>query len=66
VTLTGSTSKTLILTGNGKHWGVVPSRNPGTAANRLEAIYTQSPASAWTVGSYNNGHFNRTLIEHCG
>jgi hypothetical protein len=44
----------------------VTAPSPGTVGNDLSAIYAQSPASIWAVGTYNNGHFNRTLIEHCG
>ena len=40
-------------------------KNPGSAGNALNAIYPQSPASIWAVGSFGNGHFDRTLIEHC-
>jgi hypothetical protein len=65
LTITGSTYKVLILHWNGKHWGTVRGRGPGTAGNTLDATYTQSPTSTWAVGSFNNGHFNRTLIEHC-
>ena len=38
---------------------------PGTAGNELNALFALSPTSIWAVGSYNDGGFNRTLIEHC-
>ncbi len=64
-TFTGTSSQALLLHWNGTHWRTVPAKNPGTVGNGLDALYALSPASIWAVGSYNNGGFNRTLIERC-
>jgi hypothetical protein len=42
-----------------------PSPSPGTSDSTLDAVYAVSPATAWAVGSYNNGGHNKTLIEQC-
>ena len=62
----GTVDKVLIL-----HWDgrsarrVVPGQNPGTVINDLNAVFALSATSIWAVGSYNNGGFNQTLVEHC-
>jgi hypothetical protein len=61
-----SMATTLILHWNGKRWRTMPSPSPGTVGSYFTAIYAQSPTAIWAVGSFNSGHFNRTLIEYCG
>ncbi len=64
--VSGSTSDVLIVHWNGSRWRVVPGQNPGSAGNTLDAIYPQIADQHLGRGSFGNGHFNRTLIEHCG
>jgi hypothetical protein len=55
-----SNAHTLIEHWNGKKWSVVPSPNPGTGANTLNAVQAVSTDNVWAVGQTST----QTLIEH--
>ena len=45
-------------------WNVVPSPNPGGHDNTLYAVTAVSANDVWAVGTYNNGTYGQTLVEH--
>lgn len=51
---------TLALHWDGTSWTQVPSPNPSTHSNVLNAVSATTPTDAWAVGSYSN----RTLVLH--
>jgi len=56
---------TLIEHWDGSAWSVVPSPNPGTGPNSLNAVTVISTNDVWAVGGYSNRNGgNFTLIEH--
>lgn len=46
---------TLAIRWNGAEWDVVATPNPGSVANRFEAVDALSPDAAWAVGRASNG-----------
>ena len=48
-------TSTLAIRWNGAEWDVVPTPNPGSAANRFDAVDALSPDAAWAVGRSSNG-----------
>ncbi|HET9722720.1 MAG TPA: hypothetical protein VFR44_02620 [Actinomycetota bacterium] len=46
---------TLTIRWNGQEWDVVPSPNPGSTANRFEAVAALSADAAWAVGRASDG-----------
>jgi hypothetical protein len=62
----GSAGQTLIEHWNGTAWKQVPSPDPGGSAafNSLSGVAATSAGNAWAVGTYFNGTWRRTLIEH--
>ncbi|HEX5949826.1 MAG TPA: hypothetical protein VFZ96_02395 [Actinomycetota bacterium] len=46
---------TLTIEWNGDEWDVVPSPNPGSVANRFEAVAALSSDAAWAVGRASDG-----------
>lgn len=59
----GARQKTLILHWNGASWSQVPSPNPGTCDNELDAVSADSATDAWAVGFYATPG-DRSLILH--
>lgn len=55
--------RTLIETGNGSGWSIVPSPNNGTGDNELRGVSCHSPSSCVAVGFYDSNGVNQTLIE---
>jgi hypothetical protein len=63
--LGSTTTKTLVLHWNGKHWRTVAARNPGHG-NNFVGVFALNSSSIWAVGSYRkSGGHEKTLIEHC-
>jgi hypothetical protein len=61
----GNSSQTLIERWDGKNWSVVPSPNPGSPYNNLQAVTAISTSDAWAVGGQSGNNFvNQTLAEH--
>lgn len=61
----GATQLTLIEHWNGTTWAQVASPNPGnSASDALFGVAVASRDSAWAVGDYYIGLFDRTLILH--
>ncbi len=61
--------QTLIEHWDGSSWSVVPSPNPGSSGNQLNAIATVSASNIWAVGGFSNtpppfAQELQTLIEH--
>lgn len=46
----GDLTKTLIMRWDGSEWRTVPSPNPGTLTNRLDAVTVRSADDVWAVG----------------
>ncbi len=60
-----SPEQTLIEHWNGKNWSIVPSPNPGSSGNSLNAVAVVSSSDVWAVGQYSTGVIgNGILIEH--
>ncbi len=59
-----SSYKTLIEQWNGTQWNVVPSPNPSSTNNVLNAVVAISAQNAWAVGYYDGSTGGQTLIEH--
>jgi hypothetical protein len=49
---------TLAIQWNGAEWDVVSSPNPGSVANRFEAVAALSSDAAWAVGRASDGGFD--------
>ena len=45
---------------NGTEWGIVPSPNPGTSDNELDAVSATASNDVWAVGSNSSLHWNGT------
>ena len=57
--------KTLVLHYNGSRWSAVPSPNPGSYANQLNAVTVVSATNVWAVGAISTTPFTgSTLIMH--
>jgi hypothetical protein len=56
--------KTLILRWNGTAWSIVPSPNPQSFQNALNAVTVVSAGDAWAVGYTSNGTGYKTLALH--
>jgi hypothetical protein len=54
---------TLIEHWNGSHWSVVPSPNPSSSVNQLNAVAAVSPNDVWAVGTAPTP-MNTVLILH--
>jgi hypothetical protein len=55
--------QTLIESGNGSRWSIVPSPDNGTGDNEFLGVSCHSPSSCVAVGFYDSSGVNRTLIE---
>lgn len=55
---------TMIEHWNGAQWQIVPSANPSTEYNRLNAVSAISATNVWAVGFTSTGSTQNTLIEH--
>jgi hypothetical protein len=65
VTGTAFVHKTLVLHWDGTVWRRVPSPNPGSSNNLLNAVSASSATGAWAVGQYEiSPGPERTLTEH--
>jgi hypothetical protein len=51
-----STTRTLIVHWNGRHWSTVPSPSPGSSDNTLAAVDAISPSEAWAGGAFASGN----------
>jgi len=62
----GEAYDTLILHWNGSVWSEVPSPDPSSTDNDLDAVRAVSSTNAWAVGDYVNDatHATETLILH--
>jgi hypothetical protein len=59
-----NTSQTLTEQWNGTRWRIVPSPNPSSTGNRLNAVIALSATNVWAVGTYNGNTGGNTLVEH--
>ena len=60
----GSIDRTLIQRWNGASWAIANSPNTDPAQNNtLAAVTCASASDCWTVGFYNNGSVQQSLIE---
>ena len=62
----GGGARTLALHWDGTQWSQVPTPNPGSRTNSLQALTVAGPHDLWAVGSYANGigYRSYTLIQH--
>lgn len=49
---------------DGHSWSVVPTPNPGTSGNHLDAVATDGPDDVWAVGQRNDATSDGPLVEH--
>ena len=56
--------QTLVEHWDGTNWFIVPSPNPGSAANRLRGVAVVGTNDVWAVGDYYNSSSGQTLVEH--
>ena len=45
-------------------WSGLQPPSPGADSNELSGVAVLSPCNAWTVGSFENGGGQQTLVEH--
>jgi hypothetical protein len=55
---------TLVEHFDGSAWCVVPSPNPGTSGNHLDAVTANGRDDVWAVGQRNDASADRPLVEH--
>jgi hypothetical protein len=49
---------------DGHSWTVVPTPNPGTSGNHLDAVAADGPDDVWAVGQRNDATSDGPLVEH--
>jgi hypothetical protein len=49
---------------DGHTWSVVPTPNPGTSGNHLDAVAADGPDDVWAVGQRNDATTDAPLVEH--
>jgi hypothetical protein len=49
---------------DGHGWSVVPTPNPGTSGNHLDAVAADGPDDVWAVGQRNDATSDGPLVEH--
>jgi hypothetical protein len=49
---------------DGHNWSVVPTPNPGTSGNHLDAVAADGPDDVWAVGQRNDSTADGPLVEH--
>ena len=66
-TQTATATRTLIEHWDGTAWTVVPSPNPGSSLNLLDAVSAAGPAALWAVGATaDTGSPEQALTLHWG